>query len=98
MIPEPQKTYLLELLTTLDPAADEFVLVGGQTLKFAFCWASINVMAKWLFVQSSPILSTIPSCRLRQLFQSRERVQGVKLTLQDNTLKIASKSTGDRRV
>jgi hypothetical protein len=34
MIPEPQKTYLLELLTKLGPAADEFVLVGGQALKF----------------------------------------------------------------
>jgi hypothetical protein len=34
MIPEPQKTYLLELLNALGPAADEFVLVGGQALKF----------------------------------------------------------------
>lgn len=34
MIPEPQKTYLLELLTALGPASDEFVLVGGQALKF----------------------------------------------------------------
>lgn len=34
MIPEPQRTYLLELLTSLGPAADEFVLVGGQALKF----------------------------------------------------------------
>jgi hypothetical protein len=34
MIREPQKTYLLELLNSLGPAADEFVLVGGQALKF----------------------------------------------------------------
>ncbi len=34
MIPEPQKTYLLELLAALGTAADEFVLVGGQALKF----------------------------------------------------------------
>ena len=34
MIPEPQKAYLLELLKPLGPAADEFVLVGGQALKF----------------------------------------------------------------
>jgi hypothetical protein len=34
MIPEPQKAYLLELLEPLGPAADEFVLVGGQALKF----------------------------------------------------------------
>jgi hypothetical protein len=39
MIPEPQKTYLLELLTTLGPAADEFVLVGGQALKFVLAAA-----------------------------------------------------------
>jgi hypothetical protein len=34
MIREPQKTYLLELLVALGPGADEFVLVGGQALKF----------------------------------------------------------------
>jgi hypothetical protein len=39
MIPEPQRTYLLELLTTLGPAADEFVLVGGQALKFVLAKA-----------------------------------------------------------
>jgi hypothetical protein len=39
MIPEPQKTYLLELLTTLGPAAGEFVLVGGQALKFVLAAA-----------------------------------------------------------
>jgi hypothetical protein len=39
MIPDPQKTYLLELLTALGPAADEFVLVGGQALKFVLAEA-----------------------------------------------------------
>ncbi len=39
MIPEPQKTYLLELLAALGPAADEFVLVGGQALKFVLAGA-----------------------------------------------------------
>lgn len=39
MIPEPQKTYLLELLTALGTAADEFVLVGGQALKFVLAEA-----------------------------------------------------------
>jgi hypothetical protein len=39
MIPEPQKTYLLELLTALGGAADEFVLVGGQALKFVLAGA-----------------------------------------------------------
>jgi len=39
MIPEPQQTYLLELLTALGTAADEFVLVGGQALKFVLAEA-----------------------------------------------------------
>jgi hypothetical protein len=33
-IPEPQRTYVLELLTALGPAAEGFVLVGAQALKF----------------------------------------------------------------
>jgi hypothetical protein len=39
MISEPQRTYLLELLTALGPVADEFVLVGGQALKFVLAEA-----------------------------------------------------------
>ena len=34
MIPEPQRTYLLELLVALGSAADGMVLVGGQALRF----------------------------------------------------------------
>jgi hypothetical protein len=34
VIPEPQRTYLLELLTALGPAASGFVLVGGHALRF----------------------------------------------------------------
>ena len=34
LIPEPQLTYVLELLTNLGPAADSFVLAGAQALKF----------------------------------------------------------------
>lgn len=34
MIPEPQRAYLLELLTALGPAADGLVLAGGQALRF----------------------------------------------------------------
>lgn len=37
MIPEPQKTYLLELLTALGAFADDFVLAGAQSMKFALC-------------------------------------------------------------
>src|ERR1041385_5570090 len=34
MIPEPQRTYILELWSELGPANADFVLVGGQALKF----------------------------------------------------------------
>lgn len=34
VIPEPQRTYLLELLTALGPAAEGLVLVGGHALRF----------------------------------------------------------------
>ncbi|MHB1938665.1 MAG: hypothetical protein ACYCOR_19095 [Acidobacteriaceae bacterium] len=35
MIPEPQKAYLLELLTALGSSAEDFVLAGAQSMKFA---------------------------------------------------------------
>jgi hypothetical protein len=35
MIPQPQLTYLLELLQALGPAADDFVVAGAQAMKFA---------------------------------------------------------------
>ncbi len=34
MIPEPQLTYLLELLAALGAAADDFVIAGAQAMKF----------------------------------------------------------------
>ena len=34
MIPEPQRTYVLELLKALGPAGDEFVVAGAQAMKF----------------------------------------------------------------
>src|SRR5437899_12130723 len=34
MIPEPQRTYILELLKALGPAADDFVVAGAQAMKF----------------------------------------------------------------
>jgi hypothetical protein len=34
VIPEPQRTYVLELLHALGPAADEFVVAGAQAMKF----------------------------------------------------------------
>lgn len=34
MIPEPQRSHILELLKSLGPAADAFVLAGAQAMKF----------------------------------------------------------------
>src|SRR5438309_10475246 len=34
MIPEPQRTYILELLKALGPGADDFVVAGAQAMKF----------------------------------------------------------------
>jgi hypothetical protein len=34
MIPEPQRTYVLELLKALGPAANDFVVAGAQAMKF----------------------------------------------------------------
>jgi Nucleotidyl transferase AbiEii toxin, Type IV TA system len=34
MIPEPQRTYLLELLDALGPAGEAFVIAGAQAMKF----------------------------------------------------------------
>jgi len=34
VIPEPQRTYVLELLAALGPAAEEFVIAGAQAIKF----------------------------------------------------------------
>jgi len=34
MIPEPQQTYLLELLAALGPAAKNFIIAGAQAIKF----------------------------------------------------------------
>jgi hypothetical protein len=35
MIPEPQRTCVLELLAALGPAAGDFVVAGAQAIKFA---------------------------------------------------------------
>ena len=39
MIPEPQRTYVLELLAALGSAADDFVVAGAQAMKFAIAKA-----------------------------------------------------------
>lgn len=35
MIPEPQRTYVLELIHALGPLADSFIIAGAQAMKFA---------------------------------------------------------------
>jgi hypothetical protein len=35
MIPDPQRTYLLELFAALGPPAKDFILAGAQAIKFA---------------------------------------------------------------
>jgi hypothetical protein len=39
VIPEPQRTYVLELITALGPAAEGFVLAGAQAMKFMLAGA-----------------------------------------------------------
>ncbi len=39
MIPEPQRTYLLELLHALGPASEDFIVAGAQAMKFAVAQA-----------------------------------------------------------
>jgi hypothetical protein len=34
VIPEPQRTYVLELLAALGPTAGKFVIAGAQAIKF----------------------------------------------------------------
>jgi hypothetical protein len=34
MIPDPQRTYLLELFAALGPPAKDFILAGAQAIKF----------------------------------------------------------------
>jgi len=35
MIPDPQRTYVLELLAALGPAAKDFIIAGAQAIKFS---------------------------------------------------------------
>jgi hypothetical protein len=44
MIPEPQRSYVLELLAALGPAADDFVVAGAQAMKFAVAEARATKM------------------------------------------------------
>ena len=42
MIPEPQRTYVLELVDALGPAADDFVIAGAQAMKFSLAKARVT--------------------------------------------------------
>jgi hypothetical protein len=57
MIPEPQRTYVLELLKALGPAGDEFVVAGAQAMKLLsmaqgqlkiliLCWTLLDYEVK----------------------------------------------------
>jgi hypothetical protein len=52
MIPDPQRTYVLDLLAALGPAADDFVVASAQAMKFTVA------KARGTKVVASPIVST----------------------------------------
>ena len=60
MIPEPQKTYVLELLYALGTTADEFVVAGAQAMKFmmerARATKDINFVLDVVRLRSEPLL------------------------------------------
>ncbi len=60
MIPEPQKTYVLELLHALGTTADEFVVAGAQAMKFmmerARATKDIDFVLDVVRLRSEPLL------------------------------------------
>ena len=60
MIPEPQKTYVLELLYALGTTADEFVVAGAQAMKFmmerARATKDIDFVLDVVRLRSEPLL------------------------------------------
>ena len=70
MIPEPQRTYVLELMAALGSAANDFILAGAQAMKFTVAGARgtkdvdflLNVIAR---------SATTMTADLIQLFSSR---------------------------
>ena len=60
MIPEPQKTYVIELLYALGTTADEFVVAGAQAMKFmmerARATKDINFVLDVVRLRREPLL------------------------------------------
>ena len=60
MIPEPQKTYVMELLYALGTTADEFVVAGAQAMKFmmerARATKDIDFVLDVVRLRSEPLL------------------------------------------
>jgi hypothetical protein len=60
VIPEPQKTYVLELLHALGTTADEFVVAGAQAMKFmmerARATKDIDFVLDVVRLRSEPLL------------------------------------------
>lgn len=59
MIPEPQRTYLLELLNALGPAAEDFIVAGAQAIKFAVVQAratkDVDFLLNVLALRNAPL-------------------------------------------
>ena len=68
MIPEPPRTYLLELLNALGPAAEDFIVAGAQAMKFAVVQAratkDVDFLLNVLALRKEPI-------QLAQVFPHR---------------------------
>jgi hypothetical protein len=59
LTPEPQRTYLLELLNALGPAAEDFIMAGAQAMKFAVVQAratkDVDFLLKVLALRKEPL-------------------------------------------
>ena len=68
MIPAPQRSYILELLNALGPAADEFVVAGAQAMKFmlerARATKDIDFVYIWglMSLAMVEVATTVPVC------------------------------------
>ena len=62
MIPEPQRTYVLDLIAALGPAANQFILAGAQAMKFAVTGARGTNDVEFLLPNG---MKTLDSCTVR---------------------------------
>jgi len=77
VIPEPQKTYVLELLQALGPAADKFVVAGAQAMKFmvdrARATKDIDFVLDVVKLRSEPLSLSAQLEKLRYTVVERSR-------------------------